>query len=256
MSDYTFPTSNIRQPKDLGHGSKRAAVLVACGTFSPITCQHLRMFENARDFLMKERGIDVVAGYVSPVHEDYGKRKKGIAEAEHRLEMCKLALKNSDWIAVDDWEIKQPEYSRTRQVLAHFVESVGKTLNRSDVDIFLLCGADLLESFIKPGVWRPEDVEFILSHHGVVVIERVGVSVSQMVFESDVLQRSAKNIFQVPEWVLNDVSSTKVRMLIKRKYSIKYLIHDEVIDYINKHDLYSSEHYQKLLDKFEQVNKQ
>lgn len=36
----------------------------------------------------------------------------------------------------------------------------------------LLCGADMLESFIKPGVWFPEHVEEILGKHGVVCIAR------------------------------------------------------------------------------------
>jgi nicotinamide mononucleotide adenylyltransferase len=205
------------------------------------------MFETARDYLTKERHIDVVGGFISPVHASYGKRKKGLAEAHHRLEMCKLATRNSDWIRVDDWEIRQKEYSRTRQVLAHFVENVKNSLNREDVDIFLLCGADLLESFIKPGVWRPEDVEFILENHGVVCIERVGVSLSQLIFENDVLQKNSRNIFQVPEWIMNEVSSTKVRMLIKRGYSIKYLINDEVIDYIRENNLFTVEHMAKLL---------
>jgi nicotinamide mononucleotide adenylyltransferase len=205
------------------------------------------MFETARDFLMKERHIDVVGGFISPVHADYGKRKKGLAEPEHRLEMCRLATKDSEWITVDDWEIRQKEYSRTRQVLAHFVESVSTHLNRTDVDIFLLCGADLLESFVKPGVWRPEDVQFILANHGVVCIERVGVSLATLIFENDVLQHNARNIFQVPERIMNEVSSTKVRMLIKRGYSIKYLINDEVISYIKENKLFSEEHMRKLL---------
>ena len=36
----------------------------------------------------------------------------------------------------------------------------------------LLCGADMLESFIKPGIWFPEHVEEILGQHGVVCIAR------------------------------------------------------------------------------------
>ena len=36
----------------------------------------------------------------------------------------------------------------------------------------LLCGADMLESFIKPGVWFPEHVEEILGKHGVVCVTR------------------------------------------------------------------------------------
>ena len=36
----------------------------------------------------------------------------------------------------------------------------------------LLCGADMVESLVIPGVWRPEHVRAILADHGVVCIDR------------------------------------------------------------------------------------
>ena len=36
----------------------------------------------------------------------------------------------------------------------------------------LLCGADMVESLVVPGVWRPEHVRAILADHGVVCIDR------------------------------------------------------------------------------------
>lgn len=36
----------------------------------------------------------------------------------------------------------------------------------------LLCGADLLESFVRPGVWKEAHVREILSAHGVVCVAR------------------------------------------------------------------------------------
>jgi len=38
----------------------------------------------------------------------------------------------------------------------------------------LLCGEDLVDSFLKPGVWKPEQVEAIFKDHGVVCISRQG----------------------------------------------------------------------------------
>ena len=40
------------------------------------------------------------------------------------------------------------------------------------VTSMLLCGADLLQSFATPGVWIPEQLERILSDHGVVCVTR------------------------------------------------------------------------------------
>lgn len=40
------------------------------------------------------------------------------------------------------------------------------------VQVMLLCGSDLVESFLKPGVWKPDHLEAILRDHGVVCITR------------------------------------------------------------------------------------
>ena len=39
--------------------------------------------------------------------------------------------------------------------------------------VMLLCGADMVESFLAPGVWKPEHLRAILGDdHGVVCIAR------------------------------------------------------------------------------------
>lgn len=43
---------------------------------------------------------------------------------------------------------------------------------------------------------------------------------------------------QVEQTVRNDVSSTKVRLFIRKGMSVKYLIPTVVIRYINRHGLY------------------
>lgn len=105
-------------------------VLIACGSFNPVTNLHLRMFEVARDYLQATgessyRNIsivffglsihkkmtniedfisilfqilqgryEVVAGIISPVHDNYG--KEALLSSENRLEMCRLAVKVID----------------------------------------------------------------------------------------------------------------------------------------------------------------
>jgi len=56
------------------------AVLVACGSYSPPTVLHTRIFETARDFFFESKEsleIDLIGGFISPVHAAYG--KKGLA---------------------------------------------------------------------------------------------------------------------------------------------------------------------------------
>ncbi len=72
------------------------------------------------------------------------------------------------------------------------------------------------------------------------VLSRGGGSSSQeLVHKSDALYRNRANIYFALSDMGTDVSSTKVRLAVKRKKSIKYLVADAVIDYIRSNCLYS-----------------
>jgi nicotinamide mononucleotide adenylyltransferase len=72
-------------------------VLIGCGSFSPITYLHLRMFEMARDYCQFNTSFEVIGGYLSPVGDAY--KKAGLASAHHRINMCQLAVQDaSSWI--------------------------------------------------------------------------------------------------------------------------------------------------------------
>jgi nicotinamide mononucleotide adenylyltransferase len=113
--------------------------------------------------------------------------KKELANGVHRCEMLKLALMDSDWIRLSTWEIRQETWTRTRTSLQHHQTLINSIVqgqsdaNRNTIDnedlewipesirnnemadqipiqIKLLCGGDLLESFATPGLWAEEDV--------------------------------------------------------------------------------------------------
>jgi nicotinamide mononucleotide adenylyltransferase len=81
-------------------------------------------------------------------------------------------------------------------------------------------------------------MESILGQHGLVVITRNGSNLEQFIFNSDLLSKYRRNIHIVTNWVANDVSSTLARRFISRGLSVKYLLDDGVIEYINKSGLY------------------
>ncbi|XP_065883369.1 hexokinase-2-like isoform X2 [Dysidea avara] len=221
-------------------------VLALCGCFSPITNLHLRLFELSRDFLQRSGHFTVVAGIVSPTHDAYG--KKGLVPGEHRLTMCRLATQSSDWLSVSDWEIRQSEWSTTVKVLRHFQEEVTAKAGWEDVNVRFLCGADLLESFSVPNLWKEEDIDEIVGRFGLVVISRIGYNPQRFIYKSPILLRHQNNIEIVTEWIANAVSSTKIRRSLARGQSIKYLVPDPVVDYIKSNPtLYSL----NPLDQFE-----
>lgn len=77
---YNFPRDRLKPV--MADSSKTPLLLVACGSFSPITYLHLRMFEMAADYVKFNTDFELVGGYLSPVSDAY--KKAGLASAEHR----------------------------------------------------------------------------------------------------------------------------------------------------------------------------
>ncbi|KAG7477546.1 hypothetical protein MATL_G00070800 [Megalops atlanticus] len=257
------------------HPDRTKVVLLACGSFNPITNMHLRMFELARDYLEDTGQYRVVRGIISPVGDGY--KKKGLIEASHRIEMARLATESSDWIRVDPWEGQLAEWVETAKVIRHHYEElvaaehcndevdtvrVGKKRRheereggpysnhlRADVpQLKLLCGADVLESFSVPNLWKSEDIAEIVGRFGLVCITRAGSDAWKFVHQSDVLWGHRKNIHVVKEWVTNEISATHVRRALRRGQSVRYLLPDAVVRYVQEHGLYSAESEEKNAD--------
>ncbi|KID92983.1 nicotinamide-nucleotide adenylyltransferase 2 [Metarhizium guizhouense ARSEF 977] len=210
---YVFPSHRLRRTCDAG---RVPLVLVACGSF--------------------------VGGYLSPVSDAY--KKKGLAPANHRIRMCEIAAENtSKWLMVDPWEALSPTYIPTARVLDHFDYEINHVMGgiecsdgtRKPAKIVLLAGADLIQTISTPDIWDAQDVDHILGNFGVFVLERTGTELDSALAA---LKPWEKNIHVIRQVVTNDISSTKVRLLLKRDMSIDYLIPDDVINYIYDNNLY------------------
>jgi nicotinamide mononucleotide adenylyltransferase len=75
--------------------TKTPIVLVACGSYSPVTYLHLRMFEMAHDYFAHSKDYQLIGAYFSPVSDAYS--KPGLAPWNHRVKMCELATENHPW---------------------------------------------------------------------------------------------------------------------------------------------------------------
>lgn len=80
LANYRFPSHRLRRQQL--DPDRIPLVLVACGSFSPITFLHLRMFEMANDYARMNTNFEVVGGYLSPVSDAY--KKAGLAQSHHR----------------------------------------------------------------------------------------------------------------------------------------------------------------------------
>lgn len=81
---YTFPQAKLR--RRLKRAGKTPLVLIACGSYSPITVLHLEMFELAQRHVEHvEPGFEIVGNYMSLCSDTYG--KSSLVAAHHRIEM-------------------------------------------------------------------------------------------------------------------------------------------------------------------------
>ncbi|KUI53079.1 hypothetical protein VP1G_00313 [Cytospora mali] len=240
LETYRFPSERLLRRQR--HEGKTPLVLVACGSFSPITYLHLRMFEMASDYARFNTKYEIIGGFLSPVSDAY--KKPGLAPARHRIQMCSFAAeKTSEWLTCDPWEAIQPNYVPTAQVLDHFDNEINHVIggcedvngNKQPVHIALLAGADLIQTMSTPGVWSPQDLDHILKNFGAFIIERTGTDIDEALAG---LKDYKDNIHVIPQVITNDVSSTKVRLMRKRDLSLRYIVPEPVIEYIDQHGLY------------------
>merc|ERR1711934_928150 len=209
-------------------------VLVSCGSFSPPTLLHTRIMEDARDTMNDTGEYEVIGGYLTPVHDAYG--KKSLAAQADRIAMAQCAVAGSDWLMVDPWETEQEGWTRTAVSLERLgaqlrdipVQIGANPPTKGVTQIRMVCGGDLLESFpvIKENgepLWDPDDQKIILERNGVSCIERSGTNLAEVIANHEVLRKNQERISIVKMKVENNISSSIVRATLKQKHSIKYL---------------------------------
>ncbi|ODM99032.1 Nicotinamide/nicotinic acid mononucleotide adenylyltransferase 1 [Orchesella cincta] len=269
---YSFQTCLSNTEKSINNNnqlklmmSKQRVFLLSTGCFNPPTHMHLRMMELARDHLVKV-GCSVIGGALSPVHDSYSQHKQDLvrASSKHRIKMVQLAVSSSEWLKVSSWEAeKNTDWTRTRLVFDHHRKHLDKYATRNideeaaewlpsdslipvdnsaehvlPIRLKLVCGADYLESFNRPGAWENDDALTLARDYGLVVISRAGNDPFWSINNNDILNANRGNIHVVKEWIRNDISSTKVRRSVRRFESVRYIIPDPVLNYIQTERLY------------------
>ncbi|EMF17785.1 nicotinamide mononucleotide adenylyl transferase [Sphaerulina musiva SO2202] len=241
LTEYEFPQTRLR--RRIQSSDRTPLILVACGSFSPITFLHLRMFEMAADYARFNTQFEVVGAYLSCVGDAY--KKTGLVKAEHRINMCTLAVEQSSWISVDPWEALHSEYLETAKVLDHFDHEINEVIGgvetpvgKKKCHIALLAGADLIQTMGTPGVWADKDIDYILRNFGAFIVERSGTDIDEALAT---LQAYRDNIWVIQQLVQNDISSTKIRLFRRRDMSIRYLVPEQVVNYIEEHNLYDED---------------
>lgn len=244
--EYVFPQDKLKRKLD--DPTKTPLVLVACGSFSPVTVLHLEMFELAQRHVEKTE-FEIVGNYMSPCSDTYG--KSSLVPVHHRIEMCRLAIEETrSNVMIDEWEALRrdsnglPVYTRTADVLRRLDEQLNDVLGgiaTPDNDktvrakVMMLIGADLAQTMSDPKLWAPADIDVLLGYYGAFIVERPHTCDIRQAVEP--LSKYKDNIWVVPSF-LNDVSSTKVRAQIRNGESAADLC-KSVMEYIKNQQLYA-----------------
>lgn len=114
------------------------------------------------------------------------------------------------------------------------IETLEKTQQQfPDKQICFLTGSDNLKEI---HTWdRAED---IVSKYKLIIMERGCDNVKEIIENNSLLLKNKKNIIKMNQEIRSNCSSTYIRNQLKNEKSVKYLVPEEVIEYIEKYKLY------------------
>lgn len=192
------------------------------GSFDPIHYGHLHLAEEARCMAGLDRVL-FIPTWVSPF-----KQESMPASSEERLEMVRIAISSNPGFAVSDMEILRKKVSYTVDTMRRCRKMMGEDTRLyfiTGTDAFLgieswYCSEELLKnySFVigsRPG-YREEDLDQVIAR-----VERT--------YGADVRK------IEIPQM---DISSSRIREKIREGTSVRYLLPDALIHYIERKGLY------------------
>ena len=156
------------------------------------------------------------------------KEKMKITASRHRLEMVKIAINDNPLFTISQWELNKKRKSYTVDTLKYF-----ENQNIAQ-EIYFIIGADSLYDMFN---WKNPD--YLLNHSNFIVAARSGYSLEKT-FKDQRFRDYEDNIHFLNNFKL-DISSSMIRKQIKNNFPVKYLLPDEVIDYIHTNDLYKGD---------------
>ncbi|HSA30423.1 MAG TPA: nicotinate-nucleotide adenylyltransferase [Candidatus Omnitrophota bacterium] len=183
------------------------------GTFNPLHIGHLAIAEVAQEQMGLDKVI-FVPSYLPP-----HKRIANLAPADDRLEMIRISIRKNPKFDVSDFEVQRGGKSYSIETVRYFQKEF------PEARLFFIVGGDSA-AFLH--TWK--NVDEILKIVSFVVVNRPG---------HDECEASIPHHSVILPGI--DISSSYVRRRLTQGKSIKYLVPDEVLRYIEQHKLYLKE---------------
>ncbi len=190
------------------------------GTFNPPHLGHLVCAQEAyREFELDR--VTLIPARIpphKPVEQEPG--------ADHRLELCRLAVDGDERFAVSDLEVGRDGPSYTVDTLH------GLTAQAPQTEFVLIVGGDIAAGLPQ---WR--EPERVLELATLAIVKRRGTARASVNAALEAISGGARaRFFSMPAI---GVSSTMVRRRVRAGQPIHYLVPDAVSEYIAEHRLYA-----------------
>ena len=208
------------------------------GTFDPIHFGHLRLAEEMAAALNLREVRFIPAG--QPPH-----RAMPQTSALHRMEMVRRAITGNPLFVLDEREVRRAQQADARPSYTVDTLSELRAELGPEQPLCLLLGAD---AFLHLPSWHEWRRLFELAH--IVVAERPGTS-WQLGLNED-LQReldtrqanaattNAAGSVQILQMTPLAISARRIREALATQKSVRYLLPDAVLDYLQQQQLYKS----------------
>ncbi len=202
--------------------AKKQKIGIMGGTFNPIHNGHLLMAEYAAS----EYGLSEVV--FIPTGIQWMKRNNpDQLPSDIRFEMTKLAIADNPLFSISDIEIKREGNTYTYETLQELTEA------REDAQWFYIIGADSLMNMEK---WVHPEKIFALA---VILCAVRGEQDTKALKEiADGLKERYNADIRLLTMPRIDLSSTDIRKRVAEQKSIRYMVPNEIDEYINHRGLY------------------
>ncbi len=202
------------------------------GTFDPIHLGHLRTAEEIGEGLNLDRVYLIPSA--NPPHKD----NEEVTPFNLRLEMARIAKGDSPLLEVLDLEGERAGFSYSIETLKEIDSKLGEKAR-----LFFIIGED---AFLEIRTWK--DYKSLFDYAHFVIIRRTGTrkgdieeiisGMGATIKGPDIYTMpSKKELIRFSTTAL-DISATRIRTIFRQGGSIRFLVTQNVLDYITEKGLY------------------
>lgn len=198
----------------------KKGIAVFGGSFNPPLNSHFSLAEeiiNEIDYIGKILFVPVSKKYEKP----------GLLDDIHRYNMLKLVCDK-----YPNFEVSDIEHQHEQQLNSYTTLELLKK-EYPDNDLYFVIGTDNLKELYWWGY-----IDQFLTEYKIIVIERGSDNMDEIIESQEFLQKYRNSFIKYNQLIRTNLSSTYVREKLKEGKSVKYLMPEEVANYIKENNLY------------------